>query len=244
MNNPYITTYLTTGVRILPREMDNNIRKYIKTSLEKEHINKCFQDTGFIIKIHEIDILNDGYIIPEDPMCCANFNVRFLCTLCRPINNTFITAKISGMSEKLLLLTYGPLHIIINTINNINRDTFMFNQSLLRWTAKKKSDKKDKTVKENTQKYIVLKNDSYVKVKILSKKIIDKTTQIICLGFLEDIAIDTDIEQSIKDIYEPKKYDSIDDFINVEKEIQDAIAQNVKIYTVDTENATDEENDL
>ena len=241
MNNPYITTYLTTTVRILPREMDNNIRKYIKSSLEKEHTDKCFQDCGYIIKIHEMEILGDGQIIPEDPMCCAKFNIKFLCTLCRPINNTFIVAKIINMSEKLIILSYGPLHIIINTLNSINKNIFVFNQNISRWTAKKNSDLKD-TKDSNTQKYIVLKSDTHVKVKILSKKIIDKTKQIICLGFMEDIATDDDIKRSIKDVYEPFKYDSIDDAINVEKEIQTAIYANAN---TDTESAaTEDENDL
>jgi DNA-directed RNA polymerase subunit E'/Rpb7 len=241
MNNPYITTYLTTNVRILPREMDNNIRKYIKTSLEKEHVDKCFDDCGYIIKVHEIEITSDGAIIPEDPMCCARFDVKFLATLCRPVNNTFLIAKVINMSEKLIILSYGPLQIIINTLNNINKNIFMFNQNISRWTAKKKSDSKDK-VDKNIQKYVVLKSDMYVKVKILSKKIINKSKQILCLGFLEDIAIDDEIKQSIKDIYEPHKYDSIDDFIAVEKEIQNAIYANMQI---DTDTVTeDEENDL
>jgi DNA-directed RNA polymerase subunit E'/Rpb7 len=241
MNNPYITTYLTTTVRILPREMDNNIRKYIKSSLEKEHTDKCFEDCGYIVKIHEMEIMGDGQIIPEDPMCCARFNIKFLCTLCRPINNTFIVAKIINMSEKLIILSYGPLHIIINTLNSINKNIFVFNQNISRWTAKKKSDSKD-SKDANTQKYIVLKPDTHVKVKILSKKIIDKTKQIICLGFMEDIATDDDIKRSIKDVYEPFKYDSIDDAINIEKEIQTAIYANAN---TDTESAgTEDENDL
>lgn len=241
MNNPYITTYLTTTVRILPREMDNNIRKYIKSSLEKEHTDKCFNDCGYIVKIHEMEIMGDGQIIPEDPMCCAKFNIKFLCTLCRPINNTFIVAKIINMSEKLIILSYGPLHIIINTLNSINKNIFVFNQNISRWTAKKNSDSKD-TKDSNTQKYIVLKSDTHVKVKILSKKIIDKTKQIICLGFMEDMATDDDIKRSIKDVYEPFKYDSIDDAINVEKEIQTAIYANAN---TDTESAgTEDENDL
>lgn len=242
MNNPYITTYLTTTVRILPREMDNNIRKYIKSSLEKEHTDKCFQDCGYIVKIHEMEIMGDGQIIPEDPMCCARFNIKFLCTLCRPINNTFIVAKIINMSEKLIILSYGPLHIIINTLNSINKNIFVFNQNIARWTAKKKSDSKD-SKDTNTQKYIVLKSDTHVKVKILSKKIIDKTKQIICLGFMEDIATDDDIKRSIKDVYEPFKYDSIDDAINVEKEIQAAIYANTNTDT-ESVGTEDDENDL
>jgi DNA-directed RNA polymerase subunit E'/Rpb7 len=224
--------------------MDNTIRKYIKTNLEKEHIGKCFQDYGFISEIHDIEIISDGKIIPEDPMCCALFVVRFLATLCRPVNDTMLIAKILGVSEKLIILGYGPLQIIIKTSNRINNNIFVFNQNLSRWTAKKSSDKSDKSdEKKNVQKYIVLKNDMYVKVKILSKKIVDKTKQIICMGFMEDVADDKEIEKSIKDIYEPKKYTSIDEYIKMEKEIQEAQLANVVIDT-DEENTEEEENDL
>ena len=240
MNNPYITTYLTTNVRILPREMDNNIRKYVKTSLEKEHVDKCYQDYGYIIKVHEIEIISDGTIVPEDPMCCARYDVKFLCTLCRPINNTFLIAKVINTSEKLIILSYGPLQIIINTLNSINKDIFVFNQNISRWTAKKKSD----TIDKNIQKYVVIKNEIYVKVKILSKKIINKSKQILCLGFMEDIATDDEIKQSIKDVYEPHKYDSIDDFIVIEKQIQDALLKNMQTDTETETDTEDEQNDL
>ena len=242
MNNPYITTYLLSNVRVVPREMDNNIRKYIKTNLEKEHVGKCFQDYGFISEIHEIEILGDGRIIPEDPMCCAKFDIRFLSTICRPISNTTLIGKIIGMTHKLIILSYGPLQIIIKTVNNINNDVFVFNQNLSRWTAKKQTSHTDNDNK-NIQKYIVLKNDSYIKVKILSKKIVDKTKQIICMGFMENIASDKEIEQSIKDMYEPKKYTSIDEFINIEKEIQDALMANIQSDTEEA-NTEEEENDL
>ena len=216
MNNPYITTYLTSYVRILPREMDNNIRKYMKSSVEKEHINKCFNDYGFITKVHEIEIIGDGKIIPEDPMCCASFNIRFLCTLCRPLNNSVVVAKIVGMSEQLIFLSYGPLEIIVKTINSINKNIFVYNQNLARWTVKKSTNK------DEQQKFIVLKNDSYLKVKIVSKKIVNKTKQIICMGFIENIASDKEIENSIRDMYEPKKYDSIEEFIDMENKIQES----------------------
>ncbi len=233
MNNPYITTYLNSYVRVLPREMDNNIRKYIKSSLEKEHINKCFNDYGFITKVHEIEIIGDGKIIPEDPMCCASFNIRFLCTLCRPLNNSIIVAKIVGMSEQLIFLSYGPLEIIVKTINSINKNIFVFNQNLSRWTVKKSNDK------DEQQKFIVLKNDSYLKVKIVSKKIVDKTKQIICMGFIENIASDKEIETSIKDMYEPKKYDSIDEFIDLENKIQESIRLNAETANVESDVLSD-----
>jgi len=232
MNNPYITTYLTTTVRVLPREMDNNMRKYIKNSIEKEHSNKCFGDYGFIVKTHEIEIISDGIIIPEDPMCCPTYKIRFLATLCRPLQNTIITAKIIGMSEQLIFLSYGPLEIIVKTINGINKNLFIFNSNLSRWTYKKSNDK-------NVQKLIVLKNDSYLKVKIQSKKIIDKTKQIICIGFIENIASDKDIEKSIKDMYEPQKYDNIIEYIDLEKKIQEAIDSTLDTGDIDSDILSD-----
>jgi len=236
MNNPYITTYLVSTVRVLPREMGNDIRIYIKSNLEKEHVGKCFSDYGFVVKIHEVELLSDGRIIPEDPMCCAKFDVRFLCTLCRPLNNGQIVAKITGMSEQLMFLSYGPLDIIVKTVNGINKNIFVYNQNLSRWTAKKQNSKDDQ------QKYIVLKNDSYMKVKIISKKIVDKTKQIICMGYIEGIATDKEIEKSIKDMYESKKYDSINEFIELEKKIQEAIEKNLEPIDVESDIASD--NDL
>lgn len=232
MNNPYITTYLTTTDRILPREIDNNIELYIKKNIEKEHTNKCFNDYGYIVKIHETEIVSDGLIIPEDPMCCATYKIRFLCTLCRPLQHTVITAKIVGMSEQLFFLSYGPLEIIVKTINGINKNVFTFNSNLSRWTYKKPNDK---------TKQIVLKNEGYLKVKILSKKIVNKTKQIICIGFIEDVSSDIEIERSIKDIYEPRKFDNIDEYIDLEKKIQEAIETNMDVGDLNSDTMSDNE---
>jgi len=245
INNPYISTYLTGNVRILPREMDNNIRKYIKLNLEKEHNNRCYQDYGYIVKIHELELINDGRIIPEDPMCCAKYDVKFLCTLCRPINNTYIIAQINGITDKLIILKNGPLNIIIKPFNSLNKDIFTFNQNFSSWIAKKNNGKKETDKKEQTsQKYIILKKGTYVRVKITSKKVIDKSNEIICFGFMEDIATDTEIETHIRQIYEPKKFDSIDEFLDVEKKIQDAMLENTESSNINTENSADMNNDL
>lgn len=240
INNPYISTYLTGTVRILPREMDNNIRKYIKLNLEKDHTNRCYQDYGYIVKIHELELMNDGRIIPEDPMCCAKYDIKFLCTLCRPINNTYIVAQINGITDKLIILKNGPLNIIIKPFNSMNKDIFTYNQNLSSWVAKKDSSKKE----DKQQKYIILKKGAYIKVKITSKKVIDKSNEIICFGFMEDIANDTEIETHIRQIYEPKKYDTIDEYFDIEKKIQEATLENAESSNLNTENSVDGDNDL
>ena len=240
MNNPYISTYLTSTVRIHPREMDNNISKHIKSNVEKEHVNKCFNDYGFIAKIHELEIDKDAKIIPEDPMCCAIFKVKFLCTLCRPIRNTFVIAKIVSVTEPLIILSYGPLEIIVKTFSNLNKNTFIFNQKISHWTAKKEALKNDK---EGQQRYIVLKQGGYLKVKILGKKIINKSKGIICSGYVENIATEEEIKKSITDIYSIKKYESIDEYINLEKKLQEVKEEQEKLYSdVNTDSPND--NDL
>lgn len=240
MNNPYISTFLTTDVRIHPREMDNNISKHIKYNLEKEHINKCFNDYGFIAKIHELEINKDAKIIPEDPLCCAIFKVKFLCTLCRPITNTFVIAKIVSITEPLIILSYGPLEIIVKTFSNLNKNIFIFNQKISHWTAKKEI----KNDKETQQRYHVLKQGGYLKVKIIGKKIINKSKAIICSGYVENIASEEEIKKSITDMYNIKKYESIDDYINLEKKLQEIKEELEKLEVEDLKTESPNDNDL
>ena len=207
MNNPYITTYLNTTARILPSQMDNNIRKHIKSNVEKEHLNKCFLDYGFVNKINEIQVDYDADIVPEDPMACALFKVKFLCTLCRPLITSTIVGKAQGITPIMIYIVCGPLDIIVKTSTNINKDIFMFNPKLNTWTAKV------------SQQYMILKEGTHLKVKILNKKIIDKTQRILCTGYLENLASEKEIEQSIKDSFIGESYDSFEEYFQKEKAI-------------------------
>lgn len=243
MNNPYISTFLTTDVRIHPREMDNNISKHIKANLEKEHINKCFNDYGFIAKIHELEINKDAKIIPEDPLCCAIFKVKFLCTLCRPITNTFVIAKVVNITEPLIILSYGPLEIIVKTFSNLNKNIFSFNQKISHWIAKKESKMESKQ-EDTPQRFQVLKQGSYLKVKIIGKKIINKSKGIICSGYVENIADDEEIKKSITDMYNIKKYDSMDEYINLEKKLQEIKEEQDKLDMADIKTESPNDNDL
>jgi len=207
MNNPYITTYLNTTARILPSQMDNNIRKHIKSNVEKEHLNKCFLDYGFINKINEIQVDYDADIVPEDPMACALFKVKFLCTLCRPLVSSTIVGKAQGITPIMIYIVCGPLDIIVKTSTNINKDIFVFNPKLNTWTAK------------FSQQMMILKEGTHLKVKILNKKIIDKTNRILCTGYLENLASEKEIEQSIKDSFMGSSYTSFDEYLEKEKKI-------------------------
>ena len=214
MNSPYINTYLNTTVRIHPSQMDNNIRKHIKNSVEREHMNKCFLDYGFLNKIHEINPDYDAEIIAEDPMSCALFKVRFSCTLCRPIMNSTIICKALGVTPPIIYLVNGPLDIIIKTSQNLNKNTFVFNQKLQTWTAKKDSGTDTQTSSKN--KYQVIEEGMYLKVKILNKKIIDKADRILCTGYLESVATEQEIKDVVNSTIQIEKYSSMKEYLEKE----------------------------
>jgi len=248
--NPYISTYLNTVVRIHPSLMDNNIRKHIKASIEKDYTNKCFLDYGYITKIHEIYPDYDAEVVPEDPMACALFKVKFLCTICRPILNSTIIAKIFAVTGPTIYLTNGPLDILIYTTKNMNTKLFVFNQRLNTWTVRKDADITDNTNTETEthKKFIVLKPNMYVKIKILNKKIIDKTDRILCSAFLDSIATEEDIKESLNTNTMINRYETMQTYLDAETDIQRKheeaeIKANLNVELSETDNQTEEEDD-
>jgi DNA-directed RNA polymerase subunit E'/Rpb7 len=247
--NPYISTYLNTVVRIHPSFMDNNIRKHIKSSIEKDYTNKCFLDYGYITKIHEIYPDYDAEVVPEDPMACALFKVKFLCTICRPILNSIIIAKIFTVTGPTIYLTNGPLDILIYTTKNINTKLFVFNQRLNTWTVRKELDTNNTISETEThKKFIVLKPNMYVKIKILNKKIIDKTDRILCSAYLDSIASEDDIKESMKSNSMVNRFESMQSYLELETEIQrkheeEQIKANLNVQLSETDNHNDEDDD-
>jgi len=246
--NPYISTYLNTVVRIHPSLMDNNIRKHIKASIEKDYTNKCFLDYGFVTKIHEIYPDYDAEVVPEDPMACALFKVKFLCTICRPILNSTIIAKIFAVTGPTIYLTNGPLDILIYTTKNMNTKLFVFNQRLNTWTVRKETENDTNTETETHKKFVVLKPNMYVKIKILNKKIIDKTDRILCSAFLDSIATEDDIKGSLKMNTITNRYDSMQTYLDAESDIQrkheeDEIKAHLNVELSETEEQTTDEDE-
>jgi DNA-directed RNA polymerase subunit E'/Rpb7 len=241
MISPYINTYLNTTVRIHPNQMDNNIRKHIKNSVEKEHMNKCFLDYGYLTKIHEINPDYDAEIVAEDPMACALFKVRFACTLCRPILNNSIVCKAVGITPLIIFLVNGPLDIIVKTSQNLNKNIFVFNQKINNWTAKKETSETDTNSKS---KYQVIEEGMYLKVKIINKKIIDKADRILCTGYLENIATEQEIKDSLITNNAIEKYSSMKEYLDVEtrkeKEEEAKVLANTKLSEIsDLSNLSD-----
>lgn len=235
MISPYINTYLLTNVSVHPSQMNNNIRNHIKDNLVKKVTNKCFSSYGYVVQVHDISYSQDAKIIPEDPSASAIYNVKFLCTLCHPLNNSMIVGHIRGINQMVIQVSNGPLDILINTIRSINGTIFKFNNKMRVWTAQKDSDKEE-TTEDGGKKFIILKPGTCVKVKILSKKIIDKSQRILCLGYLDSMATHEEAMESLKDGFASK-----DGFksgsATIVDDIDEYISHNIK------ENDTEENDD-
>ena len=69
-------------------------------------------------------------------------------------------------------------------------------------------------------KYIILIPGQFMKVKILSKMIISKSEKIFCIGYLENIAQESEIKESIYLEKNIDKQTSMQEYLNLDKDIQ------------------------
>ena len=175
--SPYINTTLTCPVILYPNQLDNKIYLNLKTNLTNKLLGKCYKDYGFISKIYKIDEYSDGVVEPEDPSCSTKFIVKFSCKLCIPPKNKEIIFKIDRMNKVLISGENGPLKTII-TNEKINKDKFFIDNN------------RNIRYKENSS---VLVPDIYVKVLILSYSFNEYSTNILVIGFLQDIASEEEI---------------------------------------------------
>ena len=183
--SPYIRTYLETTISLKPHQLNNNIYKNIKDAVIQKHIGKCFMNYGYISKIYKIsmDNIKGGVISMEDMSSSVLFTVTFLCKICNPLKDSII-----GIHRLLIYAQNGPISIIIKN-NFINPQIFFYN-----------NEKNVYIVKENDKKRI-LENNSYVKIKVIDKKIINNDKNIIIMGYMLSPATNEEWKENIAEEY-------------------------------------------
>ena len=191
---PIVNTTLSTRVSLFPHQMNNDIYYNLKYNIIQKVQGKC-NEFGYVIKVLKIENYNDGVIDAENFTGSAVYNIRYLASLCVPVEKTQILAKIENINNAIILTTHGPISCVI-TPEKINTQLFTIELGKYIYT---------------TTKQELTKND-IIKITILSKKLY-KNDIMISLGFLDDIAtqdekdnfykpelfnIDTDIEEPSK----------------------------------------------
>ena len=204
---PYFNTYLSTTVILHPSQMDNDIYKHLKNNLINDLQNKCYINFCYIEKIYKIEERSGGKIIPEDPSASASYDVKFSCKICRPLKDTTIVCEVVGISKTIIYLRNGPIYMLIFE-GQINMDNFVYDEKRNVWLAYGASS-------YIPGQGIPIVEGSYVKAKITDTQIENKSTRILTLGTLENIAT----TKESNEIIESREHDSdefieYDDYIN------------------------------
>ena len=203
MKGPYFITTLSADIRIHPSQMDNNIMDNIKRNLEREYSNKCYNNYGYIEKIHDIsDDIKGGIIRAEDNTSSSVHRVSFNCRICNPIKKSIIMGRIIGINNMIIVAENGPIKFIIGE-SNINKTNIQFKRSAY-YPVSKKGEIINKPIGKGT----------YVMIQVMNKKIVNKKTKIIVFGRLESVIIDDNIMDVIRNQYESNEKINSDILIN------------------------------
>jgi DNA-directed RNA polymerase subunit E'/Rpb7 len=185
---PIVNTVLSTKVSLLPIQMTNDVYYNLKYNIEKKVQGKC-NEFGYVIKVLKIEDYSEGEIDGENFTGSAVYNIRYLASLCVPIEETQIITKIENINNAILLSTHGPISCVI-TPDKVNTQLFMNEMG-------KYFLKNQPITTDNNTGRIELVKGTLIKVTILSKKLY-KNDIMISLGFLDEIATQGEIDNFYK----------------------------------------------
>lgn len=187
MTSPYVNTKLSTNLLLHPIQMNNNIYLNLKEKLKKKLENRCFGEYGYIMKVFQLLDYKNGTIEAENTSAAALFDAVFSCRLCRPLNGSTIVCEVESVNKVLLRLNNGPILIVV-TNDRINNEVFF------------KDNYRNIRYKSDNKSYLLKKGD-FVKVNIIQTTFHSGGENIMALGYLTDMAKDSDVENFYKDAY-------------------------------------------
>ena len=199
MSSPYINTKLYTTVTIVPNQMNNDIYSHMKSNLVRRLEGRCYRNYGFISKVFEILERGEGVMEPENPLGSALYNVKFSCRLCMPLKDKHIICKVERTIPMLTSLSNGPIRVLI-TNDRINKESFVIGKTGI--------------LVKNKLETRPLQSGDIVKVRIDSRKFNNRDNIIMCMGVLEGIATEEQVQQFTSD-----EFNSGEKFVDYEKYI-------------------------
>lgn len=186
MTSPYINTKLLTSVILHPYQMDNKIYINLKSNLQSL-VGKCFSKYGYIVKIIEILDYKDGIIEAENTESSALYDLDFSCRICSPLRNTQIICEVERVNKLLITATNGPILVIITSDRLNNNVFFKDNNNNIRYKKDGQSN--------------MLQSHDFIKVTLLTINFNDGDEKIKVIGFMDDLATETEKRNYYKDLY-------------------------------------------
>lgn len=177
--SPYKNTEQYTKILIEPYQMNSDIKNNLKINLKKKVEKKCNKN-GYIEEVYKILQYEDGMMLPENLSANAIYNIKYLCKICIPIENSIIISQVKVINPELVVTINGP---IMTFIPKDNIDNMYWNVS--------------DNFTNKTNKNIKLKIGDFVLIQIINKRINTGDSQIKTIGKLLDLAN----EKQIDDFY-------------------------------------------
>jgi len=174
--SPYKDVEQYTRIKILPHQLNSDIRNHMKLNLKKKVEKKCNKN-GFIDNVYRITGYRDGIMHPENLSGVVIYDVSYHCRMCIPVENSVLIAQIRLISQDLIFAVNGPIVVFISR-DNVDSNIWDIEENFLH---KKEKDR--------------LKTNRYVKVEIIAKKINNGDHQIKTIGRLLDYATNTEVEK-------------------------------------------------
>ena len=219
---PIVNTVLSTRISLLPKDMNNDLYYNLKFNTEKKVQGKC-NEFGYVIKVLKIEDYSDGDIEGENFSGSAIYKIRYLASLCVPVEKTQIITKIENINNAILLSSHGPISCVI-TPDKVNVQ--LFSNEMGKYYYKSN----EKLVDTNKRKVEFLSGDSnitspkgkvelskgnLIKITILSKKLY-KNDMMIALGFLDEIATQNEIDN----FYKPELFNPDEEVVETNELIE------------------------
>jgi DNA-directed RNA polymerase subunit E'/Rpb7 len=186
--SPYKNITQYTKVQIKPHMMNSDIKNNMKLVLRKK-VEKICNKQGFIDEVFKIESYIEEDIAPENLSGSVNYNIAYHCRICIPIENTQIIAQVKAINQELVLASNGPIMIFIPK-DNINSKVWDVTENFLHLKTMTK-----------------LKDNNYIKVEILNKRINQDDFQIKAIAKLIDFAT----EKEVKDFYNSNINEEVED---------------------------------
>ena len=158
-------------VKIYPHLLNEDLLDNVLNLIKKKYENRCNKD-GYILKINDINLLDDNYIDIEDNSSAVINLVNINLNICIPMINDLIILKIIKVENALKIAQNGPLYLIIKEQDDlINKNNFKLMEN--------------KIYNINTKTN--LKVNDYIEVIIKQFKIQPYNDKIILIGYLNNI---------------------------------------------------------
>lgn len=173
--NPYMKITQTERITIDPQYMNSGIRSSMEQALKKKIEKKCNRN-GYVNEIEKIIEYSYGIMPAENFNGSAIYDIKYMCRICIPIENTIIISQIKIVKQELIISIHGPIITFIQR-ENVNSEIWNITDCY--------------THKETNRK---LEINDYVKIEMLDKRINQNDNQIKSIGKLLDFATESEIE--------------------------------------------------